>query len=89
MKKPKLKFVDSKLNNIKFDHLINNQLIVSISYLPSFQQQAAADQSAAIRPDTKSPFKSRGDACKRLLRYHVFNTPVPSEEQLSKGKQSN
>ncbi|XP_074599766.1 uncharacterized protein LOC141854109 [Brevipalpus obovatus] len=50
----------------------------------SFQQQVIADQAAAIRPDTKTPFRSRTDACKRLLRYHVFNTPVPTEEQLSK-----
>uniref|UniRef100_T1KJY8 GLTSCR protein conserved domain-containing protein n=1 Tax=Tetranychus urticae TaxID=32264 RepID=T1KJY8_TETUR len=49
-----------------------------------FQQQAAADQAAATKPDTKTPFKSRSDACKRLLRYHVFNAPVPTEEQLSK-----
>lgn len=38
----------------------------------SFQQQLLADQTAAARPDTKNPFRNRNDACKRLLRYHVF-----------------
>ena len=42
------------------------------------------DQAAALKPDTKTPFKSRDDACKRLLRYHVFNTPTMSLPELEK-----
>ena len=41
--------------------------------LISFQQQISADLSAACKPDIRTPFKNRGDACKRLLRYHVFH----------------
>ena len=29
-------------------------------------------------------FRSRGDACRRLLRYHVFQNYGPSEEEFSK-----
>ncbi|KAI1280768.1 hypothetical protein HDE_13821 [Halotydeus destructor] len=46
------------------------------------QQQLQADQQAALKPDTSTPFKSRADACKRLLRYHVFNSPLPSYSKL-------
>lgn len=44
----------------------------------------SADQAAAVKPDTKTPFKSRDDACKRLLRFHVFDKPTPSPEILDK-----
>ncbi len=52
--------------------------------LHSIQQQLSVDQSAALKPDTKRPFKSRDDACKRLLRYHVFNAPTMSLSDLEK-----
>ena len=44
----------------------------------------SADQAAAVRPDTKTPFKNRDDACKRLLRFHVFDKPTPSSQTLDK-----
>jgi hypothetical protein len=50
----------------------------------SFQQQLLADQAAAARPDTKNAFRNRNDACKRLLRYHVFyqdDVPVHKVDQ--------
>lgn len=57
--------------NIKFDFY-------------SIQQQLTVDQNAALKPDTKRPFSSRDDACKRLLRYHVFNSPVMTREDMDK-----
>lgn len=50
----------------------------------SFQQQLNADISAAAKPDCKTPFKNCNDACKRLLRYHVFYQPDLEEEKLNK-----
>ena len=47
-------------------------------------QQIKQDQNHAMNPDTKRPFKSRGDACRRLLRYHVFQSYGPSEEEFAK-----
>uniref|UniRef100_A0A6G1S9K1 Uncharacterized protein KIAA0240 n=2 Tax=Aceria tosichella TaxID=561515 RepID=A0A6G1S9K1_9ACAR len=44
--------------------------------------QLKADQNAALNPQTKQPFKSLEDACKRLLRYHVFDTETVSETKI-------
>ncbi|CAG2183257.1 unnamed protein product, partial [Oppiella nova] len=55
--------------------------------LKSIQQQLNVDQNAALKPDTKRPFNSRDDACKRLLRYHVFNAPVMSTSDMDKSDQ--
>lgn len=48
----------------------------------SIMNQLAADQAAATNPQTKQSFKSLEDACKRLLRYHVFNSPEVDENQV-------
>lgn len=42
------------------------------------------DQNSAVTPDTKNPFSSRQDACERLLRYHVYDSELPREEDLHK-----
>ncbi|KAL4224641.1 hypothetical protein ACF0H5_015338 [Mactra antiquata] len=47
-------------------------------------QQIRQDQNHASNPDTKRPFRSRGDACRRLLRYHVFQNYGPSTEDFNK-----
>lgn len=47
----------------------------------SFQQQISADLSAACKPDIRTPFKNCGDACKRLLRYHVFHQSDLSDKK--------
>jgi len=39
-----------------------------------FKHQLESDQRFALKPFTKTPFKNRGDACKRLIRYHVFKS---------------
>jgi len=54
------------------------------SFKCSFQQQLSADVSAAIKPDCKTPFKNCADACKRLLRYHVFYQPDLEQTKLDK-----
>lgn len=46
-----------------------------------------ADQKEALNPDTKNPFKSRADAVKRLLRYHLYDKPNIPEEKLDEGEQ--
>jgi Conserved region of unknown function on GLTSCR protein len=37
------------------------------------ESQVKKDQHEAINPNFRAPFKSKEDACKRLLRYHVFD----------------
>lgn len=48
------------------------------------QSQLHADQNTALHPDCRTPFRSRDDACKRLLRYHVFDQQQLSEKQMQK-----
>ncbi|CAF1205153.1 unnamed protein product [Adineta steineri] len=40
-------------------------------------QQLRKDQAHVLKPDFKSRFLTRGDAIKRLTRYHVFTKPAP------------
>ncbi|KAL1117376.1 hypothetical protein AAG570_004702 [Ranatra chinensis] len=48
------------------------------------EQQMQADRQGAVAPDTDSPFVSKSDAVKRLIRYHTMNEPVLSEKDLAK-----
>lgn len=52
----------------------------------SILNQLAADQKATENPQTDKSFRSLEDACKRLLRYHVFDTQTVSDAQIRKGK---
>lgn len=47
-------------------------------------QQIRQDQNQAVKPNTKMPFRSRGDACRRLLRYHVFQQYGPSQDEFDR-----
>ena len=40
-------------------------------------QQLRKDQAHVLKPDFKSRFLTRGDAIKRLTRYHVFTKLAP------------
>ncbi len=49
-------------------------------------QQLRKDQAHVLKPDFKSRFLTRGDAIKRLTRYHVFTKPAapayePTEDE--------
>lgn len=48
-------------------------------------QQLSKDQANAVAPDTKSPFKNNREACRRLLRYHVFQSPGPPSDAFEEG----
>lgn len=48
------------------------------------EQQMSTDQNGAMNPDITSPFSSKADACKRLVRYHCYNQPVLSQKDLNK-----
>ena len=37
------------------------------------ESQMKKDQQEALNPSYKIPFRNKDDACKRLLRYHVFD----------------
>jgi len=47
-------------------------------------QQIKQDQNHAVAPDCKRAFRSRDDACRRLLRYHVFQSHGPSPDEFAK-----
>ncbi|ESP02416.1 hypothetical protein LOTGIDRAFT_172073 [Lottia gigantea] len=49
-------------------------------------QQMSKDQQNAVAPDTKTPFKNSREACRRLLRYHVFQWSGPSQEEHDKAE---
>eukprot|EP00095_Tigriopus_kingsejongensis_P004733 maker-scaffold719_size106944-snap-gene-0.25 protein:Tk04733 transcript:maker-scaffold719_size106944-snap-gene-0.25-mRNA-1 annotation:"hypothetical protein BRAFLDRAFT_85667" len=42
------------------------------------ESQVRKDQHEALNPNFKTPFKSTEDACKKLLRYHVFGELDPN-----------
>ncbi|XP_032677324.1 mucin-4-like isoform X2 [Odontomachus brunneus] len=46
------------------------------------EQQLKMDQNGATNPDMSTPFLSKGDACKRLVRYHCLNEQVLSPKDL-------
>merc|ERR1711874_299860 len=48
------------------------------------ESQIKKDQQEAVNPNYKTPFRSKEDACKRLLRYHVFDDPDMDSEELTK-----
>ena len=48
------------------------------------EQQLKIDQHEALNPDVNTPFTSKRDACKRLLKYHCLNESVLSEKDLAK-----
>ena len=58
--------------------------MLSVS-LCRFNEQLSKDQSGAICPDVNTPFKSREEACRRLLKFHVYNSQVPSVREIEKG----
>ena len=47
-----------------------------------FETQLRNDQKEATVPNYKTPFRSREDTVKRLLRYHVYNEQTVEEEDL-------
>ncbi|KAK3580921.1 hypothetical protein CHS0354_008211 [Potamilus streckersoni] len=57
---------------------------VEIPRTSLIHQQIRRDQNVALNPDTKKPFKNRDDACRRLIRYHVFQTYGPSHDEFDK-----
>jgi len=60
-------------------HSINKQK--KIAWVES---QIKKDQHEAVNPNYKTPFRSQEDACKRLLRYHVFDELDTSPWDLEK-----
>eukprot|EP00096_Caligus_rogercresseyi_P008799 TRINITY_DN2844_c0_g1_i8.p1 TRINITY_DN2844_c0_g1~~TRINITY_DN2844_c0_g1_i8.p1 ORF type:complete len:439 (+),score=203.25 TRINITY_DN2844_c0_g1_i8:474-1790(+) len=46
------------------------------------ESQVKKDQNEAVHPNIKAPFRSKEDACKRLLRYHVFHELNPHPEKV-------
>ncbi|CAM4767509.1 unnamed protein product [Rotaria magnacalcarata] len=55
----------------------NNARSLRISSADLIGQQLRKDQAHVLKPDFKSRFLTRGDAIKRLTRYHVFTKPAP------------
>ncbi|KAK7071654.1 hypothetical protein SK128_024689 [Halocaridina rubra] len=47
-----------------------------------FEHQLKTDQNGALNPDYRTPFKNKIDACKRLIRYHVYSDKGPTQRDL-------
>ncbi|XP_076341254.1 uncharacterized protein LOC143241846 [Tachypleus tridentatus] len=58
--------------------------VSNVSKTVLFQQELARDHEAVGKPNTKKPFSSIEDSCKRLLCYHVYKTKIPGKEELQK-----
>jgi hypothetical protein len=52
------------------------------------ESQIKKDQNEAVNPNYKTPFRSKEDACKRLLRYHVFDELDTSPEEIEKADEN-
>lgn len=48
-----------------------------------FEHQLKTDQNGALNPDYRNPFKNKIDACKRLIRYHVYSDHGPTPRDLA------
>merc|ERR1719167_1772082 len=46
------------------------------------EAQIKKDQHEALNPNYRTPFRSKEDACKRLLRYYVFHEPAPDIKEI-------
>jgi len=46
------------------------------------ESQIKKDQQEAVNPNYSTPFRGKEDACKRLLRYHVFDEPTMNVDDL-------
>ena len=51
------------------------------------ESQLRNDQKEAIQPNYKTPFRSREDTVKRLLRYHVYYEPITSDEEMREAEE--
>ena len=48
------------------------------------ETQLRNDQREATQPNYRTPFRSREDTCKRLLRYHVYNEETMTEADMAR-----
>ena len=51
------------------------------------ETQLRNDQREATQPNYRTPFRSREDTCKRLLRYHVYNEDTMTEADMARADQ--
>lgn len=52
------------------------------------ESQIKKDQHEAVNPNYRTPFRSKEDACKRLLRYHVFDEPSLTLEEWNQSEEN-
>jgi len=52
------------------------------------ESQIKKDQHEAVNPNYRTPFRSKEDACKRLLRYHVFDEPSLTLEDWNQSEEN-
>ncbi|KAL5006234.1 hypothetical protein ScPMuIL_015040 [Solemya velum] len=67
---------------------IKRQVTPEISRANLLLHQLSKDQSLALKPDMLQPFTSPWDACRKLLRYHVFQERLPRRESLIKSEKN-
>ncbi len=52
------------------------------------ESQIKKDQNEAVTPNYRTPFRSKEDACKRLLRYHVFDELDESPKEMMEAEEA-
>ncbi|CAL4121675.1 unnamed protein product, partial [Meganyctiphanes norvegica] len=58
----------------------------SITQDQLFDLQLTTDQTGAVNPEYRTPFKNMTDACKRLIRYHVYSDRGPTPRDLAESE---
>ena len=82
-----LRPVPPVINNV--DSAVRNNLptIDRNKKIAWIESQLRNDQKEATQPNYKTPFRSREDTVKRLLRYHVYYEPITSDQEMREAEE--
>ena len=78
---PVMNTVDSPVRSNNVPTIDRNKKIAWI------ESQLRNDQKEATQPNYKTPFRSREDTVKRLLRYHVYYEPITSDQEMKEAEE--
>ncbi|XP_064112889.1 mucin-2-like isoform X2 [Macrobrachium nipponense] len=76
------RYVSSGVNQEHSSNQAEPQQLPYVTKDQLFEHQLRTDQNGAVNPEYRTPFKNKIDACKRLIRYHVFSDKGPTQKDL-------
>ncbi|XP_068220524.1 mucin-2-like isoform X2 [Palaemon carinicauda] len=76
------RYVSSAVNQEHSSNQAEPQQVPYVTKDQLFEHQLRTDQNGAVNPEYRTPFKNKIDACKRLIRYHVFSDKGPTQKDL-------